>query len=116
MVQQLRDSKNEHTIQAADMNPNVAGRPENIGKIEENETNGIGTGTDNYYSPGETNITDGVESSSAMVLAHEFRHGADKDVGAIDRSPNPATGKPKSEEKAIKSSEQVRDYETRQKK
>jgi RHS repeat-associated protein len=102
-IQELEESRNTHSIRF----PKPGERPVNkTTGIRENESNGIGTGSETIVDPTKS-LRIGTSSgpltvSPESILVHELiGHGLDKDRGEINRDLNPSTGQKISEENAM---------------
>ena len=75
--------------------------------------NGKGTGGTISHDPNWTPTVDTTKgpqpAPSEVVLGHELAHAVDYDKGTLDRSVNPSTGIRKSEEKAVRVENKIRD-------
>lgn len=105
----LERSPNEHHIApiteapADARDPGAPDRAINVGRgSRADESNGVGVGTTTYYNPDANIGPPGSDYGTPEgVIAHELLgHAYDKDLGISDRSLNPKTGYPRSEERA----------------
>jgi len=106
LIEQLEKSKNKHVV-----NPLLTGPSGTIGDLDdpdstENAKNGKGSGSTVAWNPRdeEANCPRCPEGN----LLHELQHAVDRDSGKLDKSPNPKTGVPNSEEEAVRRENELR--------
>jgi hypothetical protein len=72
----------------------------------ENATNGTGAGSIVTWNPRDAEK--GCSVCPEANLLHELRHAFDRHTGKLDRTTNPDSGLPKSEEEAVRTENQYR--------